>query len=186
MTKRRYQREGIPMKELTFVLLLSTTLLLTGCGRSSQERTASKPGTPTGAAPAVQGAASKGGETGDELSGGGLSRFSDAKIYCLGMLLYASKNQMLYPTNLDQTLPYLREAHQMPSGTNRFDILYQGSLQTLPRGTANGIVVLRSTAWQGEDGKRRRVCGFADGHCEVHAEAERNFDAWEKQHLAPR
>jgi hypothetical protein len=154
-------------------------LLLTGCDKPKQDGTAPNPGTQGSAAQAAQSKSSGGNETGEELSGDALSRFNDAKIYCLGMMLYAATNQNLFPTNLEQTLPYLRVANLTPSGTNRFEILYQGSVDKLPRTMTNGIIVLRSQPWQGGDGRRTRVYGFADGHCEVHSEANAGFDVWE-------
>lgn len=172
------------MKTLTVVTLLATSMLLTGCDQPKQGGREPNPGTHSSAPQADQSATSEGSDTGEKLSGDALSRLNDAKIYCLGMMLYAAKNQSLFPTNLDQTLPYLRETHQMPSSTNRFDILYHGSMDKLPNPMTNGIIVLRSQPWQGGDGKRTRVYGFADGHCEVHSEADGSFDTWEKQHLA--
>ena len=172
------------MKTLTVVVLIAASLLLTGCDRPKQGGREPNPGRQSSTAQADQSATSGGNETGEELSADALSGFNDAKLYCLGIMLYAAKNQNLLPTNLDQTVPYLREAGQMPSGTNRFDILYQGSLDKLSRPTTNGIVVLRSQRWQGRDGKWTRVYGFADGHCEVHSEVGGSFDAWEKQRSA--
>jgi hypothetical protein len=172
------------MKTLTVMILVAASSLLAGCDRPKQGGTEPNPGRQSSAAQADQSATSGGNETGDELSGDALSRFNDAKIYCLGIMLYAAKNQNLLPTNMDQTLPYLRGADQMPSGTNRFDILYQGSMDKLSSPTTNGLVVLRSQRWQGRDGKWTRVYGFADGHCEVHSEAGGSFDTWEKQRSA--
>jgi hypothetical protein len=175
--------EPTPMKTLTVVILLAASLLLTGCDRPKQGGTEPNSGRQSSAAKADQSAASEGNDTSEELSGVALSRFNDAKIYCLGMMLYAAKNQNYFPTNLDQTLPGLREADQKPSGTNRFDILFQGAMDKLPNPMTNGIIVLRSQPWQGGDGRWTRVYGFADGHCEVHSEADGSFDTWEKQRL---
>lgn len=172
------------MKTVTVVILLAASLLLTGCDKPKQDGRAPNPGTQASAAQATQSKSSGGNETGEELSGDALSRFNDAKIYCLGMMLYAATNQNLFPTNLEQTLPYLREANLTPSGTNRFEMLYQGSVDKLPSTMTNGIIVLRSQPWQGGDGRRRRIYGFADGHCEVHSETNGGFDAWEKQRLS--
>ena len=172
------------MKTVTAMILVAASLLLAGCDRPKQGGTQPNPGRQSSAAQTDQNATSGGIEAGEELSGDALSKFNDAKLYCLGIMLYAAKNRNLLPTNLDQTVPYLREAGQMPSGTNRFDILCQGSMDKLSRPTTNGIVVLRSQSWQGTDGKRTRVYGFADGHCEAYSEASGSFDAWERQHSA--
>ena len=172
------------MKTLTVVILVAASLLLTGCERPKQDGMAPKPERQSSTAQVAPRATAEGDDTGEGLAGDVLSKLNDAKLYCLGMILYATKNQNLFPTNLDQTLPYLREANRIPSGTNRFEILYQGSMDKLPGTMTNGIIVFRSQPWQGGDGKRTRIYGFADGHCEVHSEANGSFDTWEKQHLA--
>jgi len=164
-------------------ILLAASMLLAGCGQSKQDAAVPDSATQTSSIQAAQDAPSEGNDMGEERSGDVISSFNDARIYCLGMILYATKNQNLFPTNLDQTLPYLREANQAPSGTNRFDILYWGSLDALPSPMISEIIVLRSGSWEGRDGKWSRVYGFADGHCEIHTEADDSFDAWEKRHM---
>ncbi len=134
---------------------------------------------------AAPGAASEEDDAQDELQGPeALSKFNDAKIYCLGLMMYAMKHAKSFPTNLDQTQPYLRLANRAPSGTNQFDILYQGSLSDLTNPAVVGrTIVLRSQPWLGKDGKWVRIYGFADGHCEAHTAADGDFTAWESQHL---
>jgi hypothetical protein len=159
--------------------LIAASLALAGCGQRDEKRvdTAGQP--PSSAQEAVQNADSDGIDDQRELKGEALSKFDDAKVYCMGMLLYAEKNQNLFPTNLDLTLPFLKQAGHAPSGTNRFEILYQGSFLQL---TNPASIVLRSEPWQEEDRKWTRIYGFADGHCETHSELDGNFDAWEKRH----
>lgn len=165
--------------------LFAASLALTGCDRPKQERTAPSPGTQISITQAVQSATSRGHDAEDELPGQMLSRFNDARLYSLGMMLYAGKNQDLCPTNLDQTLPYLREANRPPSGTNHFELLYQGSFGQLTNPTTTSqIILIRSEPWRRKDGEWTRVYGFADGHCEAHPEPDGNFDEWERQHLA--
>ena len=113
------------------------------------------------------------------------SRFNDAKAYCLGLLLYSGKHGHMFPSNLDQTLPYLSAANCLPSGTNHFDLLYRGSANSLPNPITNGIIVIRGGASQMGNGRWIRVYGFADGHCEMHSEIDGNFFNWEKEHSLP-
>lgn len=158
------------MKEAN-VIFVAVGLLLalvawTGCSQAGKEKARHQLGT----------------EASEEHQGVMASTFNDAKLYCLGMLLYAQKHLMECPTNLSQTLPYLRTAHRLPSGTNHFEILYHGSLDKLPNPMTKGIVVIRSDAWKTPDGRWVRIYGFADGHCERHYASDDNFSAWEKQH----
>jgi len=162
-------------------IALAATLAFAGCGQRNQKRVETARQPLGSAQEAVQNADSDSNDGQKQLKGEALSRFDDAKIYCLGMLLYAEKNQNLFPTNLDLTLPFLKQAGHAPSGTNRFEILYQGSFLQLSN---PATIVLRSEPWQEEGRKWTRIYGFADGHCETHSELDGHFDAWEKRHLS--
>jgi type II secretory pathway pseudopilin PulG len=85
------------------------------------------------------------------------SRFQDARLYCSGMILYALDNQHHYPTNLVQTLPYLREANLAPNNANQFEILFHGSLDDLSNSNASRTIVMRSKTWQDQDGHWARI-----------------------------
>lgn len=67
--------------------------------------------------------------------------------------------------------------------TNSFEQVYSGSLENLSN-AASLIVIREKEAYQGLEGQWLRAYGFADGHSEVHAAQDGNFDAWEKQHSA--
>ena len=162
--------------------MLAALLSGTGCGRTQKGIESAKE--PKGSVQqGAQNADSDGSDGQEEIQEDALSRFDDAKTYCMGMLLYAQKNQNLFPTDLDLTLPYLREASHIPSGTNRFEILYNGSYLQLTNSTS---IVIRSEPWQRKNRNWTRIYGFADGHCEVHSEPDGNFNAWEKRHSSPR
>jgi hypothetical protein len=150
--------------------LLLASVAWTGCSQSGQDKT--EPGSSIKMIEEVQT------ET--------VSRLNGAKLYCVGMLLYAEQHQNECPTNLSQTLPYLSSADRPPGLTTNFEILYHGSFDKLPNPMTNGIIVIRSDSWQTPDGKRVRIYGFADGHCEAHFAHDGDFSAWEKQHsLSP-
>jgi hypothetical protein len=112
------------------------------------------------------------------------SRLADARLFSMGMTLYANDHQRQYPTNLSQTLPYVRAAHAVSGGTNGFEILFHGSTDDLTNAIASRVIVLRSDSLQDRDGKWTRVYGFADGHSEPHVEPDNNFADWERQHSA--
>ncbi|HEY1789456.1 MAG TPA: hypothetical protein VGJ73_14965, partial [Verrucomicrobiae bacterium] len=96
------------------------------------------------------------------------------------MILYASDNQGQFPTNFDQVAGY---TNQFPgSSTNGFEIVYQGSRNQLTN-VADAIVV-ESGAWPTLEGKWAKAYGFADGHSEVHVEANGDFTAFEQNHSA--
>jgi len=110
------------------------------------------------------------------------SRLADARLYSLGLILYANDHHGDYPTNLSQTLPYVRATKAVPGGTNGFELLFHGPATDLTNAIASRVIVLRSDATKDRDGKWVRVYGFADGHSEAHHEPENNFADWERQH----
>lgn len=166
--------------------LLAVSLALAGCRQSNQDHTASGPNTESLSTQDVQKIALGGKMTDEKPQEKTISCLHDAKLYCLGVLLYAEKHTNMCPAHLNQTLPYLRAANRLPNGTNHFEILYHGSLDKLPNPMTNGIIALRSDSWQTSDGKWVRVYGFTDGHCEAHTETNNNFAAYEKEHsLSP-
>jgi len=112
------------------------------------------------------------------------SRFKDASLYEVGMIFYAGDHAGHYPTNLIQTVPYLRNANLTPNGSNPFEIIFRGSMDDLTNYNASRIIVMRSKPWQDEDGNWNRIYGFADGHCETQSQPNDNFDRWELVHSA--
>ena len=115
----------------------------------------------------------------------GTAKMNDAKLLTLGLLMYASDNNQQVAKSLDQLEPYLRDKTPGLTGTNQFELLFQGSFKDIPNGTpaAQTIVVRETQAWQSSDGGWLRTYGFADGHSEVHrAGPGGNFEAWEKEH----
>jgi len=46
----------------------------------------------------------------------------------------------------------------------------------------NVIVIREKQAWQ-SNGKWSRIYAFADGHSEIHASPDGNFDEWESQRI---
>jgi len=170
------------MKSQNIVVLLATSLALIGCDHPKRESTVNAE-TQVSSTQNVRTLASDPADSKAELQGKPLSAFNDGKLYCLGMILYATQNQNVFPKHLDQTLPYLRKANQAATGTNRFEILYRGSLDQFTNPATTGrIILIRSEAWPAREGKWTRIYGFADGHCEAHSEANGAFDAWERFH----
>jgi hypothetical protein len=172
-----------PIHTLLNSALLATSLALTACNQPRDENSSSQSTLSNSASQPVAGSSSN--LSYEESRQKPIANLSDARLYCLGMMMYAEKHGNQFPTNLDQTLPYL-EAPNRPTGSNHFEILYHGSLAQLPSPMTNGIVtngiiLLRSDAWQKTNGAWARAYGFADAHAEIRFEPDGNFTAWEKQ-----
>lgn len=116
-----------------------------------------------------------------------IAKMNDSKLLLLGMLMHAQDNPAGALTNLDQVSPYLKTGTpDAPSftGTNGFDLLYQGSIFKI-KNPGQVIVVREQQPWQGVDGSWFKAYGFADGHAELHKSPDGNFDEWERQHAPP-
>src|SRR5205814_1092755 len=101
----------------------------------------------------------------------------------MGFLLHAEDNQHVLATNFDQIAPFLSRDHP-PTGTNEFEILFQGSRDGVTNGSS--IILLRERQpRQVPDGGWTKAYGFLDGHSEVHREPTPNFDTFERLHTWP-
>lgn len=107
----------------------------------------------------------------------------DARNLASAMLEYASDHQGQFPTNIDQMASYLAKQSLSLSGTNQFEIVYHGSLESL-QGVARGAVALvrDQETWPGPDGKMMRVYGLANGSGQL-IQSDDNFQTWEAQHV---
>jgi hypothetical protein len=108
---------------------------------------------------------------------------TDAKVLVMAFRLYADDHQNQSPVGLDQLDAYLAKENRTLSGTNQFEIVFQGSLdqlQGLPPGAV--AVVREQQPWPGPNGKMMRVYGFADGHSQM-VVSDDNFQSYEAQHV---
>jgi hypothetical protein len=112
-----------------------------------------------------------------------IARLNDAKTYVLGFLLHAQENQQILATNFDQIAAFIPKEHP-PTGTNEFEIAFQGSRDGITNGSS--IILLRERQpRQTPDGGWTRAYGFLDGHSEVHREPTGDFNNFERLHSWP-
>ena len=109
---------------------------------------------------------------------------ADGHYIAAAMAMYASDHDQ-FPTNMDQVASYLAKEKMQISGTNAFDIVYQGSFDRLKSIPIGSVAVIRSReAFLTPDGKLARVYGLADGSSQMVA-SDDNFKAWEAEHILP-
>jgi hypothetical protein len=105
----------------------------------------------------------------------------DGRNLGMAFAMYASDHEGRFPSSLDQMAKYLAE---LPlSGTNKFEIIYHGSLDELkgiPRGSV--AVIRERQPWIAPSGKQARVYGMANGMSEI-IESDDDFKAWEAEHI---
>jgi cell division protein FtsL len=129
----------------------------------------------------------------DEGKLAGIAKMNYTKEWIIAFLLYSQKNQDQFPASFEQAAPFLREEAKaqasQPSAakygllTDRFEIVYQGSIKGLAS-PQSVIVVREKEPWPQADGSWVRAYAFADGHSEIHRAVDGNFAPWEAQHMA--
>src|ERR1041385_477316 len=110
------------------------------------------------------------------------AKLNSSKGWLLAFHVWAGQNNGQFPTSFDQALPLLDEEVKDNPALNEFDIVYQGSLNSLTN--ASRIIVLREKQAWFANGKWAKTYAFADGHSEIHSSSDGNFEEWEKQHMA--
>jgi hypothetical protein len=96
---------------------------------------------------------------------------------------YADDHQNQSPSSLDQLTPYLAKLNSSLSGTNQFEIVYQGSLDSLKGIPHGSVAVIREQRpWPGPDGKMMRLYAFPNGSSQMVGSYD-NFQSYEALHV---
>ena len=110
---------------------------------------------------------------------------ADSSALYMGLGDYAYRHHGRFPSSLDQIAPYLRKEHRSLTGTNEFEIVYEGSLDELTNIPLRSVVLIRERqAWLAPSGKWARVYRLADGQPKI-IESDDNFQSWEAEHIIP-
>jgi RNA polymerase sigma factor (sigma-70 family) len=112
-----------------------------------------------------------------------MQKMDQAKQGVLALIMFASDNQMQFPTAPAQASRYVKDDLMGQIATN-FDMLCPASITNIPN-PANTIVLKEKQAWETPEGKWMKTYGFADGHSEIHSEPTSNFDEFEKSRILP-
>jgi hypothetical protein len=111
------------------------------------------------------------------------------KSAVMACIMQTRTNQGLFPASFAQvasSLPENLRNQADPSGDG-FEIVYQGTFQALRRLTNSPDVIVISQKQPIVYGDRwAKVYVYGDGHCDLHTQTDRDFEAWEAQHtIAP-
>jgi hypothetical protein len=110
-----------------------------------------------------------------------MQKMDQARQGVLALLMFASDNQMQFPTDPVQASRYIKDDLMGQIATN-FDMLCPASITNIPNPAAT-IVLKEKQAWETPEGKWMKTYGFADGHSEIHSEPTSNFDEFEKSRI---
>jgi len=109
-----------------------------------------------------------------------MARLNDAHHLVFDFIVYENKYGQ-YPTNFDQ----INTNNYPMNEADDFQIVYQGSPDAITN-FADTIVIQEAQPWQTMDGKWAKTYAFADGHAEIHVEANADFSTFEQKHsLSP-
>jgi hypothetical protein len=106
----------------------------------------------------------------------------DAFVLSTAITRYVGEHQGQFPSNFDQVSSYLRKLPPL-TGTNDFEIVYQGSLAALKGIPYSSVAVIRDRqTWLAPSGKWARVYGISGGIGQI-IESDDNFQSWEAEHI---
>jgi len=122
------------------------------------------------------------------------SKLNDARGFTAAIWHYANEHEGVFPSTLDQVTAYLPQplssnspgwANAPVSGTNDFEIVYQGGTNELGNIPPRRVALLRERQpWLTQDGKWARTYSFADGGAEIIV-SDDNFQSWDAMHVVP-
>lgn len=122
------------------------------------------------------------------------SKLNDARAYAAALQHYANNNQGMFPSSLDQVTSYLPRPldeksesweNAPVSGTNDFEIVYQGGTNELANIPLRRVALIRERQqWLTPDGKWARTYGYLDGAAEI-VTSDDNFQSWDALHIVP-
>jgi hypothetical protein len=123
-----------------------------------------------------------------------MGKLNDARALTAALSKYADEHQGEFPSSLDQIVGYLPKpldadspgwANAPLTGTNDFEIVYQGSQNDLTNIPLRRVALIRERRpWLTPEGKWARVYGYADGAASP-VESDDNFQSWDAQHIVP-
>ena len=110
------------------------------------------------------------------------------KSAIMACMMQTRTNQGLFPSDFGQvtaSLPEQMKSEADPTG-NGFELLYHGAFKTITTmSNPQDIIVIRQKQPTQYGNRWAKVYVCADGHCEVHTQADSDFAAWENQHAIP-
>ena len=95
-----------------------------------------------------------------------ISKMNEAKQLAIGMLAYAHDHQNQFPTSFDQIMPYLKDAANLQSSSENFEIVFKGTFTDIANPNTT-VIIQEKQPWHTPANTRARAYGFADGHSEI-------------------
>jgi hypothetical protein len=118
-----------------------------------------------------------------ELEGAALKK-SEMRHITSAVRRYAREHEGNYPSELEQTVPYLWDNRRIPD-FSLYELVFQGANEEVKGIPPSAVALIKEKeAWVSPQGRRSRVYGMLGGDIEV-VETDDDFVAWETQHVVP-
>jgi hypothetical protein len=119
----------------------------------------------------------------------GIAKLNLFKSWGLAFILYADANNGRLPATLDEARPFLpatQETQENQSGLQEIDLelISHPQLNRIQHPSTT-ILARERTPWVNARGRFARTYVFADGHSEIRASPDGDFDAWEQERGVP-
>ena len=117
-----------------------------------------------------------------------MARMSYGKNWVIGFYQYSQTHGGRFPASFDEAAAFAPDSvkKQTDITTDQFEIVFQGLPSSLQK-PGDVILFREREAWDAGEtshsGKSAKIYTFADGHTEIHHEAENDFSAYEQQHI---
>ena len=105
-----------------------------------------------------------------------------AKQGVLAFIMFQSDNGEISPTNYLQMATYVTNTNFLSELAANYDLLQTVAATNISTPSTT-IILKEKQAWQTSNGRWAKVYGFADGHAELHSEADGNFEKWESERI---
>ena len=113
----------------------------------------------------------------------GIAKMMTAKYAALGCIMYAGDHGGQYPASFSGMAGYFKgNTNTLNDLIAGYDLVYT-SVDTNIAKPAETIIIKGKQPWQHPGTAKVNVYAFADGHCEIHAQPDANFEAWENERM---
>ena len=112
-----------------------------------------------------------------------IAKLTQAKDGALGCIMYADDHGGQYPANFSDIAGYFKDnTNHVTNLIAGFDLVYTGATTNIVK-PADTIVIREKQPWKKTGTAWLKAYAFADGHAEIHAARDGNFEAWENERI---
>jgi prepilin-type processing-associated H-X9-DG protein len=113
----------------------------------------------------------------------GIAKLNLTRQGAIGCIMYADDHGGQYPSGMADLAGFFKaNTNSLNQLTAGYDLVYTGAATNIAK-PAETIIIREKQGWRKGGGKWLKAYAFADGHAEIHAAPDGNFEAWENEHI---